>query len=262
MAQDERSSIDVARTQGKEGIQTSKEKVDETVTDETSKTKTDETETDENGGTKVDEANKGGEDDINPDTKKPYTSQEWKKKFSDSASGVQKLLDEINILKTNSDQSQAKEEELNKKIEELTKLAEGKNPEGLKASELQTQLSKLTQDHALLKEDKELDSFEKTVPLASTKREALKALARANPKEKLQKLWDDYLKAGAEAEAIALKKKKDDLKKGAGDKGNGTSTREMATGQTVVTDSGHDTGYSLEDFNKLPVAKRKELLAK
>lgn len=195
---------------------------------------------------------KGDGDDINPATNKPYTAKEWREKFSASSRGAQELLDKNKTLISELEGVRATESELTKQLAELRKVAEGQNPEGLSLHDLQTSLEKTTRELALVKEEKLLDDFEKTAPLASGKREALRSLSRANPKETLQKLWDDHLKAGAEAAEAARVARETSQKKGQGEKGKGTSGREPQ-GDTIG-------GYPLAEFNKLPVAKRKQIL--
>jgi hypothetical protein len=185
----------------------------------------------------------------------------YKEKFSGSTSGAQKLLDDNKTLTSERDTAQGDVATLTKKVEELTLLAEGKNPEGLELVKLQEQLTKTTEELAVLKEDSLLDSFEKTAPLAANKREALRSLSRANPKESLQKLWDDHLKAGAEADEAKRVAAEAARKEGAGDQGGGTSTREPAGGGDTIRGPKGDTGLTQADFDKLPVKERGRLLA-
>lgn len=231
------------------------------------------------GGTGTEGGSEGegeGADSYAPDADGKYTHPETKakvdapdmiaylkEKFGASTAGAQALLTENTTVKGERDTANGKIATLEKDIADLRLIAEGKNPEGLKAADAQAQLATMGQELALLKEGQALDSFEKSVPLATGKvRESLKALARANPKESLQKLYEDHLKAGAEATAAAEKARKDALKKGAGDKGKGTSTREPAGGGNTVSGTKGDTGLTLEEFNALPVAKRKGLIEK
>lgn len=255
-------NVNISQEQGRDkGTQTSKEKSDESAGD----SKGSEEGAGETGSRKEGEGSGEGtgeeKDNINPDTKKPYTADEWRDKFRNSAKGAQDLLDQKKVLEGTVSEREAKITDLEKEIVQLREIAEGKNPEGLKLADLQAELAKVTNESALTKEERMLDQFEKAVPLASTVREALKNLARANPKESLQKLYDENLKAGAEAKSEKAKQDDDKRNKGASDKGKGTSTREPS-GDTVKTPSGYDTGLSLEEFNKLPIEKRRELLAK
>ncbi len=233
--------------------QTSKDTSTETVKDETSKDGAGET-ADANGGEHKEGENDGGGDDINPTTGKPWTAEDWKTKFSDSSRGAQALLDEKKSLATAIEQSKAEIDRLTKEIDTIRKVAEGDNPEGLKLHDLQTTLAKNANELALLKEESLLDKFVGSNPLASDKKEALRSLARAMPEKSLTELWDSHLKAGAEAQAKVIKEKKDSQKKGAGDQGKGTSMRETA-GETIG-------GLPLEEFNNLPVNKRREILVK
>lgn len=187
----------------------------------------------------------------------------YRDKFSASTAGAQQLLDKVSTAEGAATTYKGEVDALTKKVSELTALAEGKNPEGLKAHEIQEQLADAHKRLAVLTEEQALDRFEKAVPLATGKlRDSLKALMRANPTEAPQKLWDDNLKAGAEAAAAAEKARIDAQKKGAGEKGKGTSTREPAGGGDTVRGTRGDTGLTLAEFNAKPVAERKALMEK
>lgn len=231
------------------------------------------------GGTGADGGTAGagdGADSYAPDAAGKYTHPETKAKvdapemiaylkdkFGASTAGAQQLLTENTTIKGERDTAQGEIATLKKSIEDLTKIAEGKNPEGLKAHEAQAQLAEMSTKLALLTEGSALDAFERTTPLATgTVRESLKALARANPKDSLQSLYDNHLKAGAEAADTKRKADEEARKKAAGDKGKGTSTKEPAGGGNTVQGSKGDTGLTLEEFNALPVSKRKGLIEK
>lgn len=237
--------------------QTDEEKTEETAGD--GETSTEETKSTEN----ADE----GQSEDKPDADGMYTHPEtktkvkaddmvayYKGKFGMSTAGAQQLLTEKQTLTGTVAEKEQKLLELAKEIETLRQVAEGKNPEGLNLVDLQASNKKNAEEVALLREERSLDTFEKANPLASTKREALRSLARANPQTPLQTLWDANLKAGAEAEAKAIKDKKITQKKGAGENGKGTSTRDPAA-KTIG-------GFTQEEFNKLPVEKRKQIFAK
>jgi hypothetical protein len=184
---------------------------------------------------------------------------DYKTKFSESTKEAQRLLGEIKTAQDLTAQEKARGVELEKQLKEIREVAEGKNPEGLKLVDLQRQLAETTQSFALEKEERMLDSFFADVKTegASSKKEALRALKRAQPNTSLVSLWDEHFKAGVEAAAKAKQDKKTDKKKNASETGKGTSGREPAAGETVG-----NTGYTLDEFNKLPVAKRRSLLAK
>lgn len=203
---------------------------------------------------------------IHPETKKKVDPIEvatyYRDQFAASTRGAQDLLTKISQAEGLTATEREKVANLEKKVQELTDLAEGKNPEGLKASEIKSELDKTTRELVILKETSALDAFERSTPLATgAMRDSLKALARANPEKPLQELWDTHLKAGAEAADKAAKAKKDAQGKGQGEKGKGTSTREPARGDTVKGSKG-DTGLTLAEFNKLPVAERRSLMEK
>lgn len=213
---------------------------------------------------------KGGEDEddsINPDTGKPFTAEEWRDKFRESSRGANGLLERTKVLETDLAKVKAdgeaaikaKEDEHNKVVADLRAIAEGKNPEGLSIADLNAKLKTTSDELVVIKENGQLDTF-----LAGTKvdgatnfKEALRALSRANPSTPLDKLWGDNLKAGAEAAAAAIAAKRKTTKEGASDSGRGSSSREHAKTGGVA-----GTGMSPEEFRKLPLAKRKDILQK
>lgn len=202
---------------------------------------------------------------IHPDSKEKITPLElatyYRTKFGESSKGAQDLLTKITTAEGERDTYKGDITKLTKDLTDLKAIAEGKNPEGLKSHEIQAKLNETTEALALIREAQALDAFEKGTPLATgTVRESLKALARANPKESLQKLYDENLKAGADAAEVTRLAKIEAQKKGAGDQGKGTSTREPASGGKTVTGSKGDTGLTLEEFNALPVSKRGALM--
>lgn len=202
-----------------------------------------------------------------PETKAKVEAPEMikflKEKFGASTAGAQALLTENTTVKNERDTLAGKITTLEKEMADLRTVAEGKNPEGVAALDAQAQLKTMSEQLALLKESSALDSFERTVPLATGElRESLKNLARANPNTPLQELWDKNLKAGAEAAEAKRKEDDDKRKKGAGDQGKGTSTREPAGGGNTVKGTKGDTGLTLDEFNALPVAKRALLIEK
>lgn len=203
-----------------------------------------------------------GEDDINPDTGQPYTAEEWRDKFRSSARGANDLLQqkkdlELEIAKVREDGDKTlKEKEA--EIARLRGIAEGKNPDGLSLHDLSKKYDEVTSKLALTEENTMLDTF-----LASTKidgadsfKETLRALARANPTTPVARLWEDNLKAGAEAAATARKGRDTTRRASASDNGKGAASREPK-GDTVGT-----TGLTLAEFNKLPVGERSKLLQK
>lgn len=214
-------------------------------------------------GTEKNDSGSGGDgdDSINPATGKPFTADEWRDKFRHSAAGAQDLLTKNNTLTGERDAERAKVAKLEQDMADLRAIAEGKNPEGVKAADLQAQLKETSETLALLKEKGQLDDFEKANPLATgALRESLKNLARANPTADLQKLWDDNLKAGAEAADKQRKDADEARRKGASDQGKGTSTREHGSNGDTLKGTKGDTGLTLAEFNALPVAKRGELI--
>jgi hypothetical protein len=115
---------------------------------------------------------------------------------------------------------------LKEKEEEIARLravAEGKNPDGLNLLDLNTRLTKTSDELVSLKENAMLEDFigKTQVDGASDFKEALRALSRANPQAPLAELWDKNLKAGAEAAAAARKGRATTRREGASDSGRG-----------------------------------------
>lgn len=202
-----------------------------------------------------------------PDTKAKVDADAmiayYKEKFGASTAGAQELLAKNTKLENDITDYAGKVKSLEEEGAKLREIAEGKNPDGVKAADLQAALAKNSEEMALLKEGNALDQFERGNPLATgTYRETLKALSRANPKASLQELWDANLKAGAEATAAAAKAAAEARSAGASDQGRGTSTREPGSGGSTIRGTKGDTGLTLEEFNALPVAKRAALIEK
>ncbi len=201
-----------------------------------------------------------------PDTKTKVDASEmvkyYRDKFGASTAGAQALLAEKTALSSDLDTSKAGIAKLEKEMADLRALADGKNPEGLKAADIQKRLDDTAEKLALVTEEASLDKFERTNPLAAQVRDALKALARSNPKDSLQKLYDANLKAGVEATEAKRVADEEARKKGQSDSGAGTSTREPGAGGDTVQGPKGDTGLTQAEFDKLPVAERGRLLSK
>lgn len=205
-----------------------------------------------------DQQGEAGDDDDNSDAGDD-SKVDYKKKFSESTKEAQRLLGEIKTAQDSSAQEKAKAAKIAEEMAELRKVAEGKNPEGVQIHDLSRRLEETTRTLALEKEERMLDTFIAGVKIdgASSKKEALRALKRAQPEITLDKLWDEHLKAGVEFAAKAKQDKKTSKKKDSSESGKGTSGRESSGEEQVGT-----TGFSLKEFNKLPVSKRRALLAK
>lgn len=236
----------------------------QTTTDEPAETATSETSADEPTVTESSDQEQGED---KPDADGMYTHPDtgtkvsaadmvsyYKGKFGMSTAGAQQLLGDKNTLTGTIAEKERQLSERAKEIEDLRKIAEGDNPEGLKLHDLQASAKKNAEELALLKEDKQLDDFIKDVPLAADKKDALRSLARAIPTKSLTDIWNESFKTGAEAEAKAATDKKIAQKKAASDKGKGTSTRDPAA-HTIG-------GYTPAEFNKLSVEKRKAVMIK
>lgn len=248
-----KSTTDVAPVVEKKDTQTSTEGKDETAGDgQTSTGKDGETGSGE-GGAAAD-----GKDDVNPDTGKPYTTAEWREKFSQSSKGALELLEKNKTITSERDAATQRIAQLEKDMVALKEIAEGKNPEGLSVHELNKKFTETSTELSSLKENSLLDTFLASTKIegADSRKEALRALHRASPDKPLAELWDQNLKAAAVADATEKAKQAKAKKDGASDNGRGTSSREP--GKETVG----NTGLSLEEFNKLPVEKRREALQK
>lgn len=237
--------------------QTSQEGTDSTATGETEKEQDNETGSSTEGQDEGEGGDgKGAGDDINPDTGKPFTTEEWREKFRASARGANDLLTQKKSLEGERDQAREQIAKLEKDIEDLRKIAEGKNPEGLNLRDLSARLTETSSELALLKENDQLDKFLSGTQIAGANnfKETLRSLARANPKTPIKELWDNNLAVAAKAASAQTTAARDAKKKGASDSGRGTSTREP--GKATVG----NTGLTLEEFNKLPVGKRRGML--
>ena len=187
----------------------------------------------------------GGEKKEVPKEDKPVVDWEsdenpYKKRYGDSTREIQE-----NLL--------PKTKQVDKLLEENAALLEklkAEKPEVFDNVALQKQLKDNTEKLALIQEKSMLDEFVADNPLAKPFRSKLQSLARAFPDKSIADLYNENYKDVAEAKKEDgdkdLQKKRD----GQGDKGKG-ATKEPTDGKIG--------GYSLDEFNKLPVAKRRQI---
>lgn len=193
--------------------------------------------------------NKGesNEDKDEPEEQEPDWESDqnpYKKRFGDSQREVNdNLLPKIKSIPT-----------LESKITELEEALKSNNPEKYDNLKIQSELAETRQQLAEILEKSALDDFISENPLAKSYRDRLKTLGRAFPTKSLDDLWSENFKDIAEVKAENKDKITDKKKKSQSDKGKGSPTKELS-GQTIA-------GMPVEEFNKLSVAKRRELLDK
>lgn len=171
----------------------------------------------------------------------------YKKRHGDSQREVQENL----LPKIKSAEAQIAAL-LKERDEAMTRLKDEK-PEAYDNLTLQRSVEAANRQLAELKERVELDSFIAATPDASPFRAALQQQARAFPSKSLSEIWEGSgFKDVAAARAAAAVAKTEQRKETKPEKGKVTPEPGKAT----------IGGYTEEEFNKLSVAKRGEILAK
>lgn len=177
----------------------------------------------------------------------------YKKRFGDSTREVNEvLLPKIKEAEGLTAQEKARADKLQQERDEALGRLKDEMPETYDNLTLKKTLDENTRQLAELKEKAMLDDFVSAEPIAKDYREALKAHARAFPQKPLADIWNISFKDVAEARKAEVEAKSTRKKESQPDKGG--STREL--GESTIG------GYTEEEFNKLPLAKRGEILDK
>lgn len=179
---------------------------------------------------------------------------DWKSRYDESSREAHRLLSETKVLKEQQIADRARLATLEKEMRELDEVAKSVNPQNYDANLMRKQYDKLASDLASIKEEQELDRFLTTVPIAGKYRESLRDLGRAFPGKGYSEIWNTHFFAIAEAEKVLAETKKTREEAG-GERGKGTSTGELSSTSKIG-------GYTIEQFNKLTLAKRREVLLK
>lgn len=191
---------------------------------------------------------------------------DYKKKFSESSSEALRLLDINKTLEKSKTEDGATITGLKSEKEALEKILKEKDPEGFE--ELKTRIASETaiRENIILKQDKKLDGFISATKGAEDHREALRQHMLANPDKTLDAIWKDHgfqslAEASNTGDGEGDNSKKN--KSGEGDSSGEDTSTEDGKG-TSTSDPAQDTigGVSTKEFNKLPLAKRKAILAK
>lgn len=198
-------------------------------------------------------------DDENP--KKEATKPDWeaddnpyKIRYGESTREFQRLSKELQDSHGTSLKDKADRERLESELATLGAKLKEEKPEAYDNLAMKKALDGTARQLAELKEAQELDGFTSSEPLAKSYREALKSHARANPNLSLQDIWNRDFKEVAETKAQIEKDKATRKTKSRTDDGKGSSTADP-TDKRIG-------GYTEAEFNKLPVAKRREVLIK
>lgn len=194
-----------------------------------------------------------------PEAEKPETggqsapTVDYEAKFKASQAEAMRLLDDKRRIESEHAQVRERVTGLEKQLKELEDVAKGANPEGYDGHKLRQYVEGLRADLSQMKERQELESFTAANPEAAKYRETLKDLGRAYPGRTYREIWESSLRTVAEAERASAESKAE-RRNAAPDSGRGTKTGEPA--------SDNIGGYSLDAFNKLPLEKRKAILAR
>ena len=208
---------------------------------ETDQTSQDDVQADAKGQTSEDTPKETAGDQAAPEKEEI----DYKVKFSESSAEAQRLLDEKKRLQA---EKEEKERELRERTEELERLREENealasgNPEAYDTVKLKKSLEEIKKQVLIEREERELQDYIRRNPQAEAHKEALRKLGR-HSKLSYDKIWAENFKPVYDRMAE---------KKGAvqSEKGKGNMSQEPSS------------EIDLEEFNKLPLAKRKAYLKK
>lgn len=180
--------------------------------------------------------------------------KELEVKYGESSKEAKRLAQEYKTAQESIATEKARISALEKELHELGEIAKGANPQGYDAMQMRKQYEDVSKDLAQMKEGQALDAFVAANPDAAAQREALRDLGRAFPGKDYGSLWDSHFSAVIAANKVLADQKKSQAG-AAPDGGKGTSTGEPAG-------SGRIGNYTEEQFNKLPLDQRRDILKK
>ncbi len=172
--------------------------------------------------------------------------EDWKTKFAMSTTENQRISAENQKLQADLEAERQARQSLEKDSEDLANI----NPDGSRLLKTEKTVEQIQRELLLDKEERELNSFVQSLPEAKSHAEALKSLGRANPKASYKDLWEKHFLPVFEAgkEASKNQRKKD------------TQVETNVGNQTPAPAEEHT--FTVEQFNKLPIEKRKEFFKK
>lgn len=183
----------------------------------------------------------------------PKEEVDYKVKFSESSREAQRLLEEKKRLEEENklykgitDKFMANRD--TREDDEIEKLKDV-DPIGYELAKTKRDLDETKKMVLKEKEEREFQGFSSSNPLAVKHAEAIRKLGRLEPTSSYSEIWDKYFKSayeeGAKAQIDKLRKEKEVQP----ETGKGNISSEFTT----------ELG---EEFNKLPVSKRKEAFKK
>lgn len=174
---------------------------------------------------------------------------DYKEKFAASTAEAQRLAIENKTLQGEIEKGQGRYSTLEADKNEMEKRFADEDPEKYDSIRTRKELSDLKEKMLLQEERGAVDDYIKSNPKAEGQKEALKRLGRAFPDKTYTELWNEnfkpYIPEGDGSDEDDKKVKT----KSAPEKGDGTITEMVG-------------GITLEEFRKLPLAKRKAILIK
>ena len=194
------------------------------------------------------------EEEVVEEKEKPVEEDaiDYKQRYSDSTREFQKLQQKLKEGEALSTLERQKAESYQRERDDALARLQAEQPETFDTLTMKKQLDTTVQQLAELKEKAQLDDFIADQPLAKSHREALKNFGRAFPDKSLDSIWGENFKDIVEARQEIQEKKKTRTAASQPDRGGATAE----PGKKTIG------GYSEDEFNKLPVMKRREILDK
>lgn len=177
---------------------------------------------------------------------------DYEKRYADSTREFQRLQIKLKEGEALTARERQRAEDLQRERDDAFERLKAEQPETFDTLTIKKQLDSTTQQLAELKEKAQIDDFIAEEPLAKQHREALKNFGRAFPGKSLGDIWNENFKDIAEAQ-VALKE---------GKKSRTVASQPAKGGATAEPGKKTIGGYSEEEFNKLPVMKRRDILTK
>lgn len=174
---------------------------------------------------------------------------DYKQKFGASTAEAQRLATENKVLQGEAEKAQGRYSTLETEKADMEKRFAEENPEKYDAIRTKKDYNELREKVLLQEEKGAVDDYLESNPKAAAHKESLKRLGRAFPDKSYEDLWNENFKPFVGEDEGSAEEIKKAQKKSQPEKGDSTM-------------SGMAGNKSLEDFRKLPLAKRKAILLK
>lgn len=179
---------------------------------------------------------------------------DYEHKFSESSKEAQRLLQVNREIEEARIEDKVTIQQLQKENEEILNRLKDDNPESFNAYEQKQFAEKQSLELAKLREDMDLRDFISSTPEAVDYEATLRNMRRAFPDKSFTEIFEENFSSVVQAKKELEATTSTARKTTAPETGEGTSTRNPS-GDTIG-------GYPVAEFNKLPTAKRRSILAK